>query len=151
LDHEDLCIFDSRTSHCCKSVQVTDSSMPETSEVYGFPYTADRASICSAYECMRAMCSLLIRFANVSLGHVPVLSRTFIPFTFIILEATKKGMGASLAGYLVSILNSANVFGRVLPTTCNDGCLIWFVERSTPFRICFLIGFKNLTCPRNDR
>jgi hypothetical protein len=35
----------------------------------------------------------------------------FIPFTFIILEATEKGMGAGLAGYLVSILNGASIFG----------------------------------------
>jgi hypothetical protein len=34
-----------------------------------------------------------------------------IPFTFINLAATEKGMGVSLAGYLVSILNFASVFG----------------------------------------
>jgi MFS family permease len=44
----------------------------------------------------------------------------FIPFTFIILEATAKGMGASLAGYLVSILNAASVFGRTLPAHVAD-------------------------------
>jgi MFS family permease len=44
----------------------------------------------------------------------------FIPFTFIILEATAKGMGASLAGYLVSILNGASIFGRTLPAYAAD-------------------------------
>jgi MFS family permease len=44
----------------------------------------------------------------------------FIPFTFIILEATAKGMGAGLAGYLVSILNAASVFGRTLPAYAAD-------------------------------
>jgi hypothetical protein len=44
----------------------------------------------------------------------------FLPFTFIILEATAKGMGASLAGYLVSILNGASVFGRTLPAYFAD-------------------------------
>jgi MFS family permease len=44
----------------------------------------------------------------------------FIPFTFIILEATAKGMGESLAGYLVSILNAASVFGRTLPAYAAD-------------------------------
>ena len=44
----------------------------------------------------------------------------FIPFTFIILEATAKGMAASLAGYLVSILNAASIFGRTLPAYAAD-------------------------------
>ena len=44
----------------------------------------------------------------------------FIPFTFVILEATAKGMSASLAGYLVSILNAASVFGRTMPAYAAD-------------------------------
>lgn len=39
----------------------------------------------------------------------------FLPFTFIVLEAKYYGMSASLAGYLVSILNAASIFGRTLP------------------------------------
>ncbi len=44
----------------------------------------------------------------------------FIPFTFIILEATSKGMGAVLAGYLISILNASSIFGRTLPAYFAD-------------------------------
>ena len=39
----------------------------------------------------------------------------FLPFTFVILSAEYNGMGANLAGYLLSILNAASIFGRVLP------------------------------------
>ncbi|KAG8529254.1 uncharacterized protein KY384_005889 [Bacidia gigantensis] len=39
----------------------------------------------------------------------------FLPFTFIILSAEYNGMSASLAGYLLSILNAVSIFGRTLP------------------------------------
>lgn len=39
----------------------------------------------------------------------------FLPFTFIVLEAKYNGMSATLAGYLVSILNASSIFGRTLP------------------------------------
>ena len=44
----------------------------------------------------------------------------FLPFTFIILSAQQNGMGANLAGYLVSILNAASIFGRTLPGFAAD-------------------------------
>lgn len=39
----------------------------------------------------------------------------FLPFTFIILSAEYNGMGFTLAGYLLSILNAVSIFGRTLP------------------------------------
>ncbi|KAF2464801.1 putative MFS transporter [Lindgomyces ingoldianus] len=44
----------------------------------------------------------------------------FIPFTFIIVQARAQGMSASLAGYLVSILNAAGTFGRIIPAHFGD-------------------------------
>lgn len=39
----------------------------------------------------------------------------FIPFTFVILSAQYNGMGSGIASYLLSILNAASVFGRIVP------------------------------------
>lgn len=44
----------------------------------------------------------------------------FIPFTFIIVQARARGMSANLAGYLVSILNAASTFGRIIPAYYGD-------------------------------
>ena len=44
----------------------------------------------------------------------------FIPFTFIIVQARAQGMSTSLAGYLVSILNAASTFGRIIPAHFGD-------------------------------
>jgi MFS family permease len=44
----------------------------------------------------------------------------FIPFTFIIIQARAQGMSANLAGYLVSILNAASTFGRIVPAHFAD-------------------------------
>lgn len=44
----------------------------------------------------------------------------FIPFTFIIVQARARGMSASLAGYLVSILNATSTFGRIIPAYYGD-------------------------------
>lgn len=44
----------------------------------------------------------------------------FLPFTYIILAAESYGMSTSLAQYLVSILNAASVFGRILPGFIGD-------------------------------
>jgi MFS family permease len=44
----------------------------------------------------------------------------FLPFTFIIVQAKAQGMSASLAGYLVSILNAASTFGRIVPAHFGD-------------------------------
>jgi hypothetical protein len=69
------------------------------------PVSALLTSVCMSFAL------LLIEFANISLGHVPLFSRTFHSLHITILEATEKGMGASLACYLVSILNGTSVFG----------------------------------------
>ncbi|KAF2762425.1 monocarboxylate permease-like protein [Pseudovirgaria hyperparasitica] len=44
----------------------------------------------------------------------------FIPFTFIIVQARAQGMSTGLAGYLVSILNGASTFGRIIPAHFGD-------------------------------
>lgn len=44
----------------------------------------------------------------------------FLPFTFVILSAQSHGMSAALAGYLLSILNAASIFGRTLPGFAAD-------------------------------
>ncbi|RDL31922.1 uncharacterized protein BP5553_09324 [Venustampulla echinocandica] len=40
---------------------------------------------------------------------------TFLPFNYIILQAQKHGMSNNLSVYVVSILNAASIFGRILP------------------------------------
>ncbi|KAK5099619.1 hypothetical protein LTR70_002300 [Exophiala xenobiotica] len=44
----------------------------------------------------------------------------FIPFAFIVADATSHGMSLSLAEYLVSILNAGSIFGRTLPGIIGD-------------------------------
>jgi MFS family permease len=44
----------------------------------------------------------------------------FLPFNFIIVQARAQGMSTSLAGYLVSILNAASTFGRIIPAHYGD-------------------------------
>ena len=44
----------------------------------------------------------------------------FLPFTFVILSAQYHGMSTNLAGYLLSILNAASIFGRTLPGFAAD-------------------------------
>lgn len=44
----------------------------------------------------------------------------FIPFTFIIVQARAQGMSTNLATYLVSILNAASTFGRIIPAHFGD-------------------------------
>jgi MFS family permease len=44
----------------------------------------------------------------------------FIPFTFIIVQARAQGMSSGLASYLVSILNGASTFGRIIPAHFGD-------------------------------
>ncbi|RDW85368.1 hypothetical protein BP5796_03693 [Coleophoma crateriformis] len=44
----------------------------------------------------------------------------FLPFTFIIVQAEAVGMSANLASYLVSIVNAASTFGRILPAHVGD-------------------------------
>ncbi|UKZ53021.1 hypothetical protein TrVGV298_006808 [Trichoderma virens] len=44
----------------------------------------------------------------------------FLPFTFIIVQAKTEGMSTGLADYLVSIMNAASTFGRILPAHLGD-------------------------------
>lgn len=44
----------------------------------------------------------------------------FVPFTFIIVQAQANGMSASLAGYLVAIINASSTFGRIVPAHFGD-------------------------------
>lgn len=44
----------------------------------------------------------------------------FLPFNFLILEGQHFGMDATLAQYLIAILNGASVFGRVIPGWLGD-------------------------------
>ncbi|KIN01011.1 hypothetical protein OIDMADRAFT_122536 [Oidiodendron maius Zn] len=45
---------------------------------------------------------------------------TFLPFNFVILQAQQDGMSTSLSLYLLSILNAASIFGRILPGMIAD-------------------------------
>ncbi|KAH8595256.1 major facilitator superfamily domain-containing protein [Bisporella sp. PMI_857] len=45
---------------------------------------------------------------------------TFLPFNYIILQAQKLGMSANLSSYLLSMLNAASIFGRILPGIVAD-------------------------------
>lgn len=44
----------------------------------------------------------------------------FLPFTFLPLSAEYHGMSASLAIYLLAVLNAASIFGRTLPGIIAD-------------------------------
>ncbi|KAG9231434.1 major facilitator superfamily domain-containing protein [Amylocarpus encephaloides] len=45
---------------------------------------------------------------------------TFLPFNYVILQAQKNGMSTDLSIYLISILNAASIFGRILPGIAAD-------------------------------
>jgi predicted MFS family arabinose efflux permease len=59
-------------------------------------------------------------FLLTTLGTWFVYIGGFLPFTFIIVQAREKGMSTELAGYLVSILNAASTFGRIIPAYYGD-------------------------------
>lgn len=44
----------------------------------------------------------------------------FVPFTYIVGDATSHGMSVTLAQYLVSIVNAGSIFGRTLPGWVGD-------------------------------
>ncbi|KAK0648451.1 major facilitator superfamily transporter [Cercophora newfieldiana] len=44
----------------------------------------------------------------------------FIPFTFIVADATRQGMSRNLSQYLVCILNATSLFGRTIPNAVAD-------------------------------
>ncbi|KAL7935865.1 monocarboxylate permease-like protein [Trichoderma chlorosporum] len=45
---------------------------------------------------------------------------SFLPFTFIIVQAKAEGMSTRLADYMVPIINAASTFGRILPAHLGD-------------------------------
>ncbi|KAL9564076.1 hypothetical protein ACKAV7_011789 [Fusarium commune] len=45
---------------------------------------------------------------------------SFLPFTFIIVQADALGVSRNLAEYLVSIINASSTFGRILPAYLGD-------------------------------
>ncbi|KAJ4357132.1 uncharacterized protein N0V89_001707 [Didymosphaeria variabile] len=63
----------------------------------------------------------------------------FIPFTFIIVQAKAQGMSTSLASYLVSILNAASTFGRIVPAHFGDVFGVFNI-------MILLTGFSAATC-----
>jgi MFS family permease len=54
-------------------------------------------------------------FALVCFGCFMFFFGSFLPFNFVILQAQADGMSANLSGYLLSMLNAASIFGRILP------------------------------------
>ncbi|KAH8151566.1 uncharacterized protein LAJ45_04187 [Morchella importuna] len=44
----------------------------------------------------------------------------FLPFNYIVVSAKQNGMSTTLANYMVSVLNAASVFGRILPGWIGD-------------------------------
>lgn len=59
-------------------------------------------------------------FSVVTAGSFLFFWGMFLPFTYLPLFAQAHGMSSSLANYLVSILNAASVFGRILPGYVGD-------------------------------
>ena len=57
----------------------------------------------------------------------------FLPFTYVILQAIDIGMSPALAGYLLSILNAASLFGRILPG--------YFADRFGRFNVMILTTY----------
>lgn len=44
----------------------------------------------------------------------------FVPFNFLPLEAEHRGMRPELANYMISVLNAASIFGRIVPGYLGD-------------------------------
>lgn len=61
-----------------------------------------------------------LAYLLVALGSFMFFFGIFIPFTYVILQALSIGMSPSLAMYLISILNAASLFGRILPGYLGD-------------------------------
>lgn len=59
-------------------------------------------------------------FLLLTIGTWMVYFGGFLPFTFIIVQARARGMSPDLSGYLVSILNAASTFGRIIPAYYGD-------------------------------
>ena len=61
-----------------------------------------------------------LNFTFLAVGSFFMFVGIFDPFTFIILQAEKRGVPVHIAQYLVSILNAASIFGRTLPGWAAD-------------------------------
>lgn len=61
-----------------------------------------------------------IPFVLLGCGSFFLYFGAFLPFNFIIVQATQAGMSPSLANYLVPIINAASIFGRIFPGHLGD-------------------------------
>ncbi|KAM3512697.1 hypothetical protein MY11210_003650 [Beauveria gryllotalpidicola] len=59
-------------------------------------------------------------FLLLSIGGFIIYLGGFLPFNFIITQAKAEGMSPHLAMYMVSIVNAASTFGRILPAHFGD-------------------------------
>ncbi|KAL7269479.1 hypothetical protein RUND412_007861 [Rhizina undulata] len=59
----------------------------------------------------------------------------FLPFNYIVLYGQRHGMSDTLANYLVSILNAASLFGRILPG--------WLGDKFGRFNMMMLISYAS--------
>ncbi|EGX94163.1 monocarboxylate permease-like protein [Cordyceps militaris CM01] len=59
-------------------------------------------------------------FLLLSIGGFIIYLGGFLPFNFIITQAKAEGMSPQLAMYMVSIINAASTFGRILPAHFGD-------------------------------
>jgi MFS family permease len=59
-------------------------------------------------------------FFLLTIGAFFIFMGLFLPLNFVTLSALSLGMDANLASYLLSILNAASVFGRILPGWAGD-------------------------------
>ncbi|CAK3990600.1 monocarboxylate permease [Lecanosticta acicola] len=77
-----------------------------------------------------------VPFALVTFGAFLFTLGFFIPFNFVIVEAMHYGMSASLASYLVSILNGVSLFGRIIPGYLAD----YIGQFNVMITTCFITG-----------
>ncbi|KAI0012626.1 major facilitator superfamily domain-containing protein [Xylariaceae sp. FL0662B] len=61
-----------------------------------------------------------IPYLLLAIGSFFVYVGAFLPFNFIIVQAKEAGMPINLTTYLVSIINAASIFGRILPAHLGD-------------------------------
>ena len=73
-----------------------------------FTWTAFRASFTDAPFLLTVTASFLF------------VGGLFLPFTYIGLQAQQRGMDATLANYLLSIINAVSIVGRILPGIVAD-------------------------------
>ena len=78
-------------------------------------------------------------FVLLVLGMLLFSFGTFLPYTFLILQAEAKGMSAGLASYLIPILNGASLPGRVVPGILADHLGRFNIMTLTTLMSCILI------------